>query len=260
MFLGIPSGWQSATIHHEEWATGNPRLGAQAPQASQVDLVAEVPRKSSRSRDNHVNTGSPLSVSNPRRCKPRAEGNPLARTWTNTIPWHVTIVECSRATVARTRTRSRAWPSDLKAKWKARKGSGADTAVSTAREMRRLNAMQKSGKRHRKYLTRLAYRLRRTCGQRSRPREVYGVTRAWLPRSPVAPQRQTTSEFLGVIWRQQAGHQREDRVTGHQEGSWGLTSPSRRASQNCKFPALKKGKKCLFSPNKVAKDAKRRAG
>ena len=37
-----------------------------------------------------------------------------------------------------------------------------------------------------------------------------------------------------------------------------MTSPSRRASQNCKSPALKKGLKVHVQPKKVARDAKGR--
>ena len=47
----------------------------------------------------------------------------------------------------------------------------------------------------------------------------------------------------------------EQAVTGHQEGSWGLTSPSRRASQKLQVPSSEKGLNMHGQPKSVARDA-----
>ena len=82
--------------------------------------------------------------------------------------------------------------------------------------------------------------------------EDWGANR--LPRSPSAT---ATADHIRVSqvrlddsklatrektrWRPAAGGSPKEEVTGHQEGCWGLTCPSRRASQNCKSSPPRKG-------------------
>ena len=98
-----------------------------------------------------------------------------------------------------------------------------------------------------------------------RTRDTSTEARTDCPGPPALPQRQTTSEFprcdlSTASWPptrkpvdcQQWGSPKEE-VTGHHEGSWGLTSPSRRASQKLKVPRFEKRAKSACSAQKGSK-------